>query len=312
MKEAALCAASTMYYNVPMSYELYIYILLFVFGLFFGSFLNLVSDRVVKKQKIVFDRSKCDFCGRTLKLKNLVPLFSFIFQGGKCSECKGKLSFFYPMSEVMTGLSFVVAGIQSKLVTEFDIISVLLFLYMAGALSFLIILFLTDSKYQLIPDKIVYAGIFYVLIMIISVYAVDLFMYYRQLSSDTIGKYLIEAGFWNQAVIGYLKSLIFLLGSSFVISLFFFLLIWITKGRGMGGGDVKLGFLIGLFNGLPYNFLAIFLGFVIGAVYSLVLILLRKKSLKDTIAFGPFLILGAVIAFLWGQYIVDWYTGVLK
>jgi len=176
----------------------------------------------------------------------------------------------------------------------------------------MIVLFLTDAKYQLIPDKVVYPAIFFVLISIMVVYSTDLFLYCTRLESDTFGQYLLKVGFWNQAVLSYLKSLVLLIGSSFVISFFFVLLIIVTKGRGMGGGDVKLGFLIGLFNGLPYNFLAIFVGFVIGAIYSLVLILSRKKSLRDTIAFGPFLILGSVIALIWGQYIIDWYIGILK
>lgn len=295
-----------------MSYEYIWYIIIFVFGLFFGSFLNLVSDRILKKLSILKGRSKCDSCGTKLGVKNLVPLFSYLFQRGRCASCKQKLSWFYPMSEIMTGLSFLVAAINTNVVRTPDLISILLFIHVAGALSFMIVLFLTDAKYQIIPDKIIYPAIFFVLFSLIAVYATDLLVYRERLSSDTFGKYLLAAGFWNQAVITYLKGFILLLGSSFVISFFFVVLIWVTRGRGMGGGDVKLGFLIGLFNGLPYNFLAIFLGFVIGAVYSLILIFLRRKGLKDTIAFGPFLILGSVVAFLWGQYIVDWYLSVLR
>jgi prepilin signal peptidase PulO-like enzyme (type II secretory pathway) len=95
-----------------------------------------------------------------------------------------------------------------------------------------------------------------------------------------------------------------------IICLFFLLLVWATKGRGMGWGDVKLGFLIGLVNGFPYGFEAIFFGFVFGAIYSLVLILLKKKTVKDTIAFGPFLILGSVFVLIWGERILNWYTTV--
>jgi len=286
--------------------------MLFIFGLFFGSFINLVSDRVVKHQKLVFDRSKCDFCGKVLGVLNLIPVFSFLFQRGKCASCGKKLSVFYPMSEIMTGLSFLVAGIKSNIFTDLNLVNALLFVYLAGALCFLITIFLTDAKYQLIPDKVVYSGIIFVFLSLVAIYAADLYSYRQNLLADPFGKYLYQSGFWNQAVIGYLKNLVFLLASSFVISLFFFALIWITKGRGMGGGDVKLGFLIGLFNGMPLNFVAIFLGFFLGAIYSVSLVLLGKKTLKDTIAFGPFLILGSVIAFLWGQELLNWYIGVLK
>lgn len=75
----------------------------------------------------------------------------------------------------------------------------------------------------------------------------------------------------------------------------------------MGGGDVKLAFLIGLFNGFPFNLLGIFLGFFFGATISLILIVGRKKTVKDTVPFGPFLILGSVVSLLYGPVILDWY-----
>ena len=91
--------------------------------------------------------------------------------------------------------------------------------------------------------------------------------------------------------------------------LFFLSLIKITRGMGMGGGDVKLGFLIGLFNGFPVNIIAIFVGFLSGALVSLVLVLLKKRSMKDTIAFGPFLIFGSILSLVFGQQILNWYIG---
>jgi leader peptidase (prepilin peptidase)/N-methyltransferase len=76
----------------------------------------------------------------------------------------------------------------------------------------------------------------------------------------------------------------------------------------MGYGDVKLGFLIGLVNGFPFGIIAIFLGFTLGAVYSLSLIAFKKKTMKDTIAFGPFLIMGSLLTFLFGPALWEWYT----
>ena len=98
---------------------------------------------------------------------------------------------------------------------------------------------------------------------------------------------------------------------AFGISLFFLLLIFLTKGRGMGGGDVKLGFLIGLVNGFPLSVVAIFLGFLIGAMYSLLLVLFKKKSLKGTIPFGPFLIIGSYLTVFFGNFLFEWYLRLL-
>src|SRR3989344_1715356 len=123
------------------------------------------------------------------------------------------------------------------------------------------------------------------------------------------GIYLIKVGYMKNIMFPIITGTLYAIISSFIISSFFWFLIFITKGRGMGFGDVKLGFLIGLFNGWPNNILAIFLGFLTGAVFSLILILFGKKGMKDTIAFGPFLILGSFISFFWGSQIVRWYLG---
>jgi prepilin signal peptidase PulO-like enzyme (type II secretory pathway) len=286
-------------------------LLLFILGTFFGSFFNLVSDRVVTGESILYGRSRCDSCKKSLGAKNLLPVLSFLFQRGKSSCCKTPLSLYYPLSELMTGLAFAFAGKFSHIFTQGHIINYLLFVYIVVVLSFYIILFLTDAKYKIIPDSVVYSAIGVALLLLIVMSIVDLKMFRDQLLADDFGKYLIEAGFWHQRVIATVKQLLILLTSSIFISLFFISLILVTKGRGMGGGDVKLGFLIGIFNGFPNNVLAIFLGFLSGALYSLILIMLKRKKLKDVIAFGPFLIFGSLVAFVWGDFLIKWYFGLL-
>lgn len=287
------------------------YILTFIAGAFFGSFYNLVSDRSVDGRKVLTGRSVCDFCKKKLESKELIPILSFLMQGGKCSSCKKKLSFYYPLSEILTGFLFVLSAYLSDVFTDFSSPNILVFLYFATVFSFYLILFLTDVKYRLLPNKIIYPAIIVTTLFVIFLTVFDLKMYYDELLTSTFGKYLIAAGLWRNTIINTFKRFIVLIASSGLISLFFLMLIWVTKGRGMGGGDVKLGFLIGIFNGFPNNILAIFLGFIIGAIYSLVLILFRKKSIKDTIAFGPFLIIGSLIGMIWGSLIIDWYINFL-
>ena len=292
--------------------ELYpLYFLFFALGTVFGSFLNLVSDRIISGSSILFGRSVCDYCRNPLNPKNLVPLFSYFFQRGKSACCKKSLSWSYPLSEFMTGAAFLFSAYYSKVLINFSFSNLLVCLYLISVLSFFIVLFFTDAKHRLLPDKIVYTAIFVTLLFILILYLVDLKIYYDTLQIGTFGQYLIKAGFWKNHLFLVLKQFMVLIASSFFISFFFMALIFITKGRGMGGGDVKLGFLIGLFNGFPGNVLAIFLGFLFGSLYSLLLISLKKKSIKDTIAFGPFLILGSVVAFVWGEQIIRWYLGLV-
>jgi len=305
-------------YNEIM--EAVYYIFLFIVGTFVGSFLNLVSDRLPKGQKVVFGRSHCDFCKKTLGLKNLVPIFSFIFQKGKCSFCKKKLSFYYIFSEIFTGMLFVLAGYLSGIAKGVSLSSLIFLIYYIVVFSFFVMMFLTDVKFCLILDSLIAPAIIFVLLTSIFVRVFNLVDLYKKLSADKFGVYLIKSGYWNNQLIYSLRDFGYVILSAVVVSLFFMFLVWITKGKGMGFGDVKLGFLIGLVNSLPlsygvpsvtrymYVIAAIFLGFILGAIYSVTLILLKKKSMKDTIAFGPFLITGSLLVFLFGNNLLDWYV----
>lgn len=284
------------------------YLLLFIFGTFFGSFLNLISDRLINGEKIIFGRSKCDFCKKPLGLKNLIPLLSYIIQRAKCTFCKKKLSLYYPFSEALTGFVFVLAGYLSNFAKDPIFFNLVNFIYYSIVFCFFVIMFLTDLKFCLIPDVVVIPAIIFILLSYISGRIYDLYSLYHRLSIDKFGVYLLKAGYWDRQLSFVLRDSLYVLISAVVICLFFLFLVWVTKGRGMGVGDVKLGFLIGVINGFPLNIVAIFLGFAIGAIYSIVLICLKKKTMKDTIAFGPFLITGSVITLLYGSYLLNWYV----
>jgi leader peptidase (prepilin peptidase) / N-methyltransferase len=281
--------------------------IIFAIGTAFGSFLNLVSERVVNGEPILVGRSHCDFCKTKLKAKNLVPILSFLFQRGKSMCCREKLSWLYPISEFLTGAAFLFAAHYSNVINNSSSGNSLAFIYLVVIFCFFIVLFLTDLKYQLLPDKITYPAIIVAIIFVAAISAVALKMDYDQIIAQQLGKYLIQAGLFNQHILIAAKGIAILIASSLFISLFFVGLMVITKGRGMGGGDVKLGFLIGIFNGFPGNMLAVFTGFLLGALYSLILIITRKKKMKDTIAFGPFLIMGSIITLIWGEQIIRWY-----
>lgn len=292
--------------------ELYFYYLaMFVSGLFIGSFLNVVADRLINGESIVFGRSHCDTCQAPLTPLNLIPLFSFVFQKGKCSNCGTHLSFFYPIAEVMTGALFVLAVYLAKtFLGPLTLTSVTDLIFLLAIFSLYMILFLTDAKYQLIPDIIVIIGVVVSLGYTIFSSAYGILAMRANLLNDDFGKYLIKAGYLNMQIINASIYLGWIVGSALLIALFFYLLVVLTKERGMGKGDIGLGLLIGLFNGFPYNILAVFLGFLLGALVSLVLIFFGKKTMKDNIAFGPFLLGGSLVALIWGTQILTQYLHV--
>lgn len=292
-----------------MILEILGYIGIFIAGTFIGSFLKVVADRVSTGRKFFKGRSKCEDCDNKLKVKDLIPVYSFIKSKGKCSYCSEKLSILYPISEVTTGL--VLAGIAFY-ISVFSAPNPFIwvtFAYLAFVACIYIIILFADIKYKIIPNKVVIPAIIIVFTLLLVRFVLVGYSFYKQLAADEFGRYLLQVGYWHSQMLGILKMLGYTVLSSIGLGLFFWLLIVITKGKGMGGGDVKLAVLIGLFNSFPLNIVGVILAFVSGALYSGVMMIAGKKTMKDAIPFGPFLILGSVLAFVFGQQIFDWYIG---
>lgn len=287
-----------------------LYVLIFIAGLFIGSFLNVVSDRIVSKRSFFVGRSVCEFCNKILSAIELVPVFSFFMQRGVCRSCKGKLSWYYPISEILTGLAFAITSYKLNIFSDnASAFTWLYFVFLVVVLSVYIILLLTDLKYLLLPNKVLYPAIIFTVSFLVLGMALSLNYTYQSLNSDTFGKYLIKAGYWDLQWQAVVTDHIYILLSALGIGVFFWLLTLIKNGRAMGGGDVKLAFLIGLVNGFPHNIFAIFLGFLFGAVISLFLVWAKRKTIKDTVPFGPFLLLGSFVMLFWGDTLIDWYFG---
>lgn len=237
--------------------------LLFILGLFFGSFLGVLGDRIVKNKDFIKGRSKCDYCKRELAWKDLVPVISYLMLLGRCRYCRKKLSYTYPLIELLTGIVFALTYLFFK--DTFSLVFYLIFF------SGLITIFFSDLKHGIIPDKIVFP-------------------------LSTLS--LIYSFYRGNIVVDLLSG---------VIAFSVFLLIYLlTRGRGMGFGDVKLVFLLGLALGFPKIVFSLYLSFLTGALVSIILILWgRKKFAKDTIPFGPFLVFGAFISIFLESLILE-------
>lgn len=250
----------------------------FIFGLIVGSFLNCIIYRTEQEESFLGGRSKCPKCQHSLNWKDLVPVFSFLFLKGKCHYCREKISWQYPLVELLTAFLFLtIFNYQLPIFNEFLIINfqnlfTVLCLFLISC--FLVLIFVYDLKKSLIPDMFIYPAI------IISII------------------YQLFSG--GQTFLNLLLAI--LIGSG--LFLFIFL---ISRGKWIGFGDVTLGLFMGLFLGFPNIIVALFLGVFLGAIIGLGLMFFKKKNISSEIPFGPFLITGTVISFLFGSQIINWY-----
>lgn len=248
-------------------------ILIFILGTIIGSFLNIVIDRIPAGLALT-GRSHCDHCQKELTPKELIPLLSFFWQKGRCTACGAKLEWQYPLVELTTGLLFVLAFVRfspastSLLLNPGPYLLTPNLLFHLFFFSSLLTLAIIDFKTSLLPDLISLPTIVVSLIFLFVFSPLHLF----------------------------LASLITALLSAF----FFLLIIFITHGRGMGEGDIRLGFLMGLILSWPKTLIALYLAFFLGATVALALIAARKKRFGQTIPFGPLLILATFIMMFWG------------
>lgn len=292
----------------------------FVLGAVLGSFSLALADRSLS-DKSYLGRSICTYCKKPLNWYDLFPILSYLALGGKCRYCHKKIGIEYLLVEVVMGiliafvfwqslgsLQLTVYSLQAVtdykfLITIFDLIFKVFFI------TVLAILFITDIKDMFIPDRIVLPSIVIAFVFLIGITVYKIGYLYYFLSQTPIGQKLLPPYsdyFYRHAIMAaeplYMGVLMGLL-----IGGFFWGLIIITRGKGMGGGDVKLGALMGLGLGFPGALLSLMLAFLSGAIFSVGLILMGKKRFGQTIPFGPFLVLGSLVTLFWGNQIMDWY-----
>lgn len=268
------------YFNTMNYMILYLYAysnffmpIIAVFGLLVGSFLNCVVYRLETRQSFLKGRSFCPYCKKTLQWYDLIPVLSFLWLRGKCRYCKTQISWQYPLVEIATALLFLLLFIF-----RYN------FLFYILIVPALIIIFVYDLKHYIIPDKVIYPAI-----------AVS-------------GIWYLVSGIFFASYTKYnIQNTIY---SAFGAALFFLLIVLITRGKGMGIGDIKLAFLMGLILGWPDILVALLLAFFLGAAIGLVLIILGKKSMKSEVPFGPFLITGLLLVLFFGDKLIDWYLSV--
>lgn len=246
--------------------------IIFILGLIIGSFSNVCIYRIPKNESIIFPASHCPNCHTPIKAIDNIPILSYLILKGKCRKCGEKISIRYPIVEFLTGAIYLLIFLvygRSYQTLIYALLS-----------SALIIISFIDLDEQIIPDEISLPGIIigFVLSFIVP-------------------------------YISYLNSILGIIVGGGIIFLIALAGLAIFKKEAMGGGDVKLAAMIGAFIGWKYIIISLFIGFFIGAIAGILLILLKIKNRDDLVPFGPFIVLGSLITILWGENILTWYLG---
>jgi leader peptidase (prepilin peptidase)/N-methyltransferase len=277
-------------------------IILFVFGVVFGSFWNVVARRY-DGEHFVFDpkeiggRSHCPHCRKTLSWFELIPLVSFFAQGGRCRHCGKPISAAYPAVEALMGFLFVAVAWRAMPLYDVNVwtLTPSVALWIA-AFSILFLISYIDIRLGIVPDELT-----------IGFGLCALGIVWLQSVSGAV-PLLLAGPFWASWGFQFSAWANAALGAAVGLAIFGGL--WLgTRGRGMGMGDVKLSVPLGFLFGWPSILFAAMASFIIGASFGVGAILARQKTMKSAIPFGPFLAVGAGIVFLVGAPIMAWYFG---
>jgi leader peptidase (prepilin peptidase)/N-methyltransferase len=273
-------------------------VVLVALGLIFGSFVNAAIWRLHEQDKVTSakkvdkarlaklsisrGRSMCSHCGHPLASKDLIPLFSWLWLRGKCRYCHTKIED-SPLIELMLPLLFVVSYMAWP--QPFHGFGLISFVFWLVFLTGFIALTAYDLRWYLLPDKIVFP--------LIGLAAVQV---------------LVSIAFYHGGV----EALLGAVWGVLIASGIFYALFQLSGGKWIGGGDVKLGLVIGLLVGGPsHAILVLFLSSFIGLLWMLPLLLSGKAKRDTRLPFGPFLILATVITVLWGSWLISTYERLL-
>ena len=243
--------------------------LVVIFGLVIGSFLNVCICRIANEESIAFPPSHCTNCGYELKAKDLIPVLSYIFLGGKCRSCKEKISIQYPIVEILNAILYI--AIYLKFGFTLNLFKFCLFA------SLLIVIGFIDFKTKYVYNSTVVFG----------VVSGILFAVLEWMETKSIPWNYIAGAFIGFGII--------------------YLIVILT--RGMGEGDIDIALICGLFLGIKGILVTLFLAIILGGIVATIILIFKLKERKAEIAFGPYLSIVGIIACLYGRRLIDIYLG---
>jgi leader peptidase (prepilin peptidase)/N-methyltransferase len=242
-------------------------------GAVIGSFLNVCIHRLPLRESLLWPRSRCPHCAKTIAWYDNLPVLSYFWLRGRCRACRRRISWRYPLVEALNAAGY------GLIIWRFGFsASALVYLLLWSSL---IVISFIDLDHMIIPDRITLPGIALGLVA---------------------GTLLLPR--WWDSVVG-------LLVGGGILYFMAWISPYLFGKEGMGGGDIKLLAMIGAFLGWKPAILTIFFGGLLGAVVGVTLMGVRVITREAYLPFGPFLSLGAVVAILYGQEILTWYGSLL-
>jgi leader peptidase (prepilin peptidase) / N-methyltransferase len=268
----------------------------FLLGLVIGSFLNVCILRIPADKSIVLPASSCTRCGKAIAPYDNIPVLSWLILGGKCRNCKVKISAMYPAVELLTGLLFVACYLAFGLTVDA--------LKWAIFAALLVVLTITDLRERILPDEVNFFGL-------------GVGLLFSLFTSPIDGTALWLANRWfefppPQMALSFVDAALGAIAGSG--------LLWIVaegyfrlRGReGMGLGDVKMMAAVGAFLGIKRTLLTVLVGSLLGSVIGIILISLSNKERDYELPFGTFLGAGALLVLFFGTPVLHWYQGFLR
>ncbi len=270
-------------------------ILILLLGLMVGSFLNVCIVRIPLAESVVFPHSHCPHCGTPIKPYDNVPVFSYLLLGGRCRSCQQKISWQYPVVEVLTGLTFW----MTYRCLNLDARSIILL----GFFSAIWVLVFIDLNHRILPNVITLSGIVLGLVFSLIAPVQD------GTAGFVLGLFGVRplSGTW----MSFLDSALGALTCGGFLWVVAEIYLRIRKIEGLGFGDIKLMGMVGAFLGVKLTLLTIMLGSLMGAVIGMIFIKLAGKDSRYELPFGSFLGLATIIAALWGRQIISGYARIV-
>ncbi|NQV90018.1 prepilin peptidase [Candidatus Uhrbacteria bacterium] len=252
---------------------------IFIVGVCIGSFLNVAIFRTHEDESIVRGRSKCQTCEVSIGAQDLVPILSYLRLKGRCRSCKSVVSWQYPVVELATGMLFLLMylTIDWNIPYNLGLQDMMLLLFRNWVfVSYLVLIFVYDLRHMLILDRFTIPAMIFAVL----------------------------ANLWLGVIPGWS-----VLVGGLVIGGFFWLQFTISKGVWVGGGDIRMGALMGFMLGIEQGFVALFLAYVLGALIGVGLLVSKVVTRKTQVPFGTFLAVATVLTLIIGQPMIDWYLG---
>lgn len=262
-------------------YELSLVFLFSFFLCVLASFFNVVIYRTAREESFSKGRSKCEKCHKQIAWYDNIPILSYLLLGGKCRHCHKKISFIYFLTELaafLLGIAFYLAYVYSPFLQGFAIWQLAIYFLMLFILLFAL---LSDIQYLIVPD------FFVALLLVLAILA-------QILSSKS----------WLLPIGAVVFSTAFFYGLSFFASK-------ILKKDALGMGDIKLMIPLSFILSWPKTALSIFLAFIIGGFFAMLVLVTGKKKIGQVLPFAPFLILAALLSYIFGEAIWQWYFGLI-